>query len=283
MAYRFLLEVPDGLADDASVAVNSAGDAQVVVLRSKSHSLTWEDPHVDMTVAAHSLNVVRTIYAWFEGFRDAKPEVGLVLHSGERILLTDHSRVDVAAIIRRDQPWVERTAPKIGDHEDDYFAPAVRKEAPVTESAVVPAPSAKAVLVQAVSHLAIRVADLPRAEAFYTEMLAMDVVAREKRGAAGAGYEPTDSAVSADVSFLRNGPLVIALHANPASARLERSLLDHISIELDGASFHRVKGTALMRGYEIVATGETAAAFRDPFGIVWEIAITGNAPFHATA
>jgi len=281
MAYRFLLEVPEGLASPATQAVSRAGDAEVVVVRSKSHSLTWEDPHVDMTVAAHSLNVVRTLYAWYGGFIGGKPEVGLVLHSGQRILLADHSAVELAAIIRRDQPWVERTAPKIGDHEEDYAPRVTPQEAPVSESAVVPAAPAKSVTVQAVSHLAIRVSDLPRAEAFYGEMLGLDVVAREKRGA--QGYEPAADAASADVSFLRNGPLVVALHANPAGARLERSLLDHISIELDAASFQRVKGAALMRGYELTANATTAAAFRDPFGIVWEIAVAGNPAFHATA
>ena len=282
MAYRFLLEVPEALATDAGVAVSRAGDAQVVVLRSKSHSLTWEDPHVDMTVAAHSLGVVRTIYDWIERSKPTLPEVGLVLHSGERILLADHSRVDVAALIRRDQPWVERTAPKIGDHEDDYATVGVaQQEASMTESAVVPAAPAKPVTVQAVSHLALRVSDLDRAEAFYAEMLAMDVVAREKRGA--NGYEPAADVAAADVVFLRNGPLVIALHRNPAGARLERSILDHISIELDATSYQRIKGAALMRGYEFVANADTAAAFRDPFGVVWEIAVAGNPSFHATA
>jgi catechol 2,3-dioxygenase-like lactoylglutathione lyase family enzyme len=224
---------------------------------------------------------VRTIFAWFDGYRPGKPEVGLVLHSGQRILLTDHSAVEVAAIIRRDQPWVERTAPKIGDHEEDYAPRVTQQEAPVSESAVVPAAPAKSVTIQAVSHLAIRVSDLPRAEAFYSDMFALEVVAREKLGA--SGYEPTADAGSADISFLRNGPLVVALHANPAGARLERSLLDHISLELDATSYHRVKGAALMRGYEFTANADTAAAFRDPFGIVWEIAVAGNPAFHATA
>ncbi len=164
MAYRFLLEVPESLADDAGTAVGAAGDAQIVVRRSKSHSLTYDDPYVDMTVAAHSLEVVPAVFAWFDRFRPSQPEIGIVLHSGERLSLKDHSRASLAAAIRRDQPWVERTAPKIGDHEEDYGSTGTvaavrssRSAAALLESPteLVEAP-AKGVTIRALNHIALR-------------------------------------------------------------------------------------------------------------------------------
>ena len=46
MAYRFLLEVPRPLADDANVAVTASGVAQVVVVR-PAHGAGFDDNYVD--------------------------------------------------------------------------------------------------------------------------------------------------------------------------------------------------------------------------------------------
>ena len=74
MAYRFLLEVPEALADEAGIAVAAAGDAQVVVRRSKAHQQPYTEPYIDMTVAAHSLEVTQTLVAWQESLRLIKEE-----------------------------------------------------------------------------------------------------------------------------------------------------------------------------------------------------------------
>ena len=65
MAYRFLLEVPESVAEAASMAVERAGDTQVLVIR-PSHGLGVDDPYLDMTVAAHSLRVVDSLFDWYE-------------------------------------------------------------------------------------------------------------------------------------------------------------------------------------------------------------------------
>jgi hypothetical protein len=83
MAYRFLLEVPETLADAASIAVERVDDAQVLVAR-PSHGLGVDDPYVDMTVAAHSLRVVDSIFDWYESMSPPRGEVRMVLHGGER-------------------------------------------------------------------------------------------------------------------------------------------------------------------------------------------------------
>jgi catechol 2,3-dioxygenase-like lactoylglutathione lyase family enzyme len=291
MAYRFLLEVPESLADEAGVAVGAAGDAQIVVRRSKSHSLNYDDPYVDMTAAAHSLDVVQTLFSWLEGFRPNPPEIGIVLHSGERLSLKEHSRASLVAAIRRDQPWVERTAPKIGDHEEDYGSTGtiatIRSSRAATlepAMALIEAPT-KAVSIKALNHIALRVVSIRRAEEFYTDLFEMDVLGRTRivgkdQEAVGADFSWNVAGEhGADISYLQNGPLVLAIHRVGLGARIERSLLEHISLRLDASSFTRIKGQVLMRGYEIVAQTETDFAFRDPNNVVWDLDLAGNPVF----
>jgi catechol 2,3-dioxygenase-like lactoylglutathione lyase family enzyme len=289
MAYRFLLEVPEALADEAGIAVAAAGDAQVVVRRSKAHQHPYTEPYIDMTVAAHSLEVTQTLVAWQESLRPANHDIGIVLHSGERLPLKEHNRASLVAAIRRDQPWVERTVPKIGDHEEDYrMADLTRSRAAgvatleATERAEAPA---KAFNIRAVNHIAIRVTNLRRAEEFYSAFLEMDVLGRMKLDSDDQVSVPADFAwdvageYGADVTYLENGPLVLAVHRVGLGARIEPALLEHISLRVDAASFTRIKGLALMRGYEVVGQTETDFAFRDPFNVVWDLNLAGNPVF----
>ena len=66
---------------------------------------------------------------------------------------------------------------------------------------------------------------------------------------------------------------MIALQRLGRGARLERGLLDHVSIRVDATTFTTLKGEVLIRSMELVGSAETAFAFRDPFGIVWEITL----------
>src|SRR5262245_27501351 len=108
MAYRFLLEVPESLGAEANVAVGAADDAQVVVVRD-SHGRDFDEPYLDLTIAARTLRVIETLYDWFDQLGASRPDIGIVLHSGERLSLEAHDRDTLVAAIRRDQPWVERS------------------------------------------------------------------------------------------------------------------------------------------------------------------------------
>lgn len=292
MAYRFLVEVPESLADQANVAVGEAGDAQIVVVR--PHGRIYDEPYADLTVAAHSLRVIDTIYRWFDDLGASRPDIRIVLHSGERVSLEEHDRGSLVATIRRDQPWVERTIPKIGEH-DTVEAGAGSQELVSTEpggaQALVVTPTLEApedelpLRVRELNHIALRVQDLAKAERFYTDFLAMDLLGRARGGPEGllqpldgtyTWDEATRSGTEADVAYLRNGPLTLALHRLGRGARLERSLLDHISIRLDAIAFTELKGQVLVRSFEVLATAETAFMFRDPFGFVWEVTLHGS-------
>jgi catechol 2,3-dioxygenase-like lactoylglutathione lyase family enzyme len=294
MAYRFLLEVPESLSAEANIAVGAAEDAQVVVVRN-SHGRDFDEPYIDLTIAAHTLRVIETLYDWFDDLGASRPDIGIVLHSGERLSLEAYDRGSLVAAIRRDQPWVERSIPRIGDHlddltetDDDALGDPVE---PVTAAMARPAAPAtvveaeRAVVIRDLNHIALRVTDLAKAERFYVDFFAMEVVGRARRSPQG-GYtslngnyswdEATRTGQEADVTFLRNGPLTLALQRLGRGARLEWGLLDHISIRVDATTFINLKGQVLIRSYELLASAETAFAFRDPFGTTWEITLQGS-------
>jgi catechol 2,3-dioxygenase-like lactoylglutathione lyase family enzyme len=275
MAYRFLLEVPETLAAEAGMAVGEAGDAEVVVVRD-SYRTDFDTPYLDLTIAAQSLRVVDNIYQWLDSVGIEGPDVRLVLHSGEKLPLAERDKGSVIGAIRRDQPWVERSIPKIGDHEPEDPTSADKRHAAVADfGARAPAvETEREVVIRQLNHIALQVTDLPKAEAFYTSLFSMDLVGRARRSASGE-IELLDDGAEPTISFLRNGPLTIALEGAGRGARMERSILSHISIRVDAVTFTNLKGQALMRSYEMLMSTQTAFAFRDPFSVTWEITLYG--------
>lgn len=316
MAYRFLLEVPKALAAEGSVAVEQAEDAQVILVRD-SHGLGFEDPYVDLTVAAHSLRVIDTLYRWFDGLGASQPDIRIVLHGGERLAIEANDRGAMVAAIRRDQPWVERTIPKVGDHEEETFDPgftpgAGLREGQTRRTAIdgaggnAPAPAAGAALDQSwvgsgavtvqdtprtvrlrgFNHVAVQIGDLAKAERFYAEFFGMELLGRERRDRHGAlhalnGDYRWDDAVrtgtEADVTYMGAVPLTLALCRAGRGARLEAGVLDHLSVSVDAVTFATLKGEVLMRPLTVLGTGDASVTFRDPFGLVWEVTVRATA------
>ncbi len=303
MAYRFLFQVPASLADQANIAVGRPGDAQVVVVRPLNEGGEGQ-PYVDLTVAAHTLNVIDSLYDWFDELGASRPDLRIVLHSGERVMLEQLSRPDMVARIRRDQPWVERTIPMIGEHERETFTGggstgaglAVRQpegSTAVLERTWHSVPSIqqaeRRVEIKAVNHIAVNVMDLVKAEEFYQAFLSLDIVGRGRN--VNGRWEALDNTYSwsdaisrgepADVTFMRNGPLVLALHRRGLGARLERAAVDHISLRVDAGVFAGLKGLALMRSMEIVGESPGSITIRDPFLLTWEIGVMSLPEFLA--
>lgn len=307
MAYRFLLEVPEALAADASVAVERAEDAQVILIRN-SHGLGYDDPYVDLTVAAHSLRVVDSLYDWFDDLGASRSDLRIVLHGGDRLALEAQDRGATVAAIRRDQPWVERTLPKIGEHEEELFdrpradtrIDAAGGNAPVpagpaeamdpyttrTRAATVAPIPERAIRLLGLNHLAVRVGDLAKAERFYADFFGMAVIGRARRGPHG-GYQPItgdyrwDEAIregtEADVTFIRGGAVSLALTRAGRDARIDRTaILDHLSVAVDATTFVALRGEVLLRGFDTLMAANTAITFRDPFGLTWELVVQGT-------
>lgn len=303
MAYRFLLETPADLAPEASLAVNGTPDAQVILVRD-SHGLGFDDPYVDQTVAAHSLRVIDSLYDWFDGLGASRGDIRLVLHSGERVSLEATDRGAMVEAIRRDQPWVERTLPKVGEHAVlEFDSPATQPGEPLGVRidgagsnapdapfglAVAPPDLVRRVRLGHVNHIAVLVNELAKAENFYQTFLDMDLIGRFRRGGMGGlelveeGYDWTAAIHDgrpAEVSFLNNGAITLALVNAGRGARLDRGPIDHISVTVDGGSFDSLRGEALVRPLLVTNTSENAFRFVDPYGIGWEI--TREAPVAA--
>ena len=312
MAYRFLLEVPEPLAAEASVAVDGAGDAQVILVRD-SHGLGFDDPYVDLTVAAHTLRVIDRLYDWFDALGASRPDIRLVLHGGERLALEAHDRGAMVAAIRRDQPWVERSIPKVGEHVQESTtaftqgaglregedlaidaaggnAPAAGAELDASwgaPAAVAVPDMGRTVHFRALNHIAVQIMDLAKAERFYADFFGMELLGRARRGEGGA-YEAIDgdygwdeamrAGTPADVTFMANGPVTLALHRAGRGARLERGIVDHLSVAVDATTFSTLKGEALLRPMTVLASTDTAFTFRDPFDLVWELTVHASVP-----
>jgi hypothetical protein len=310
MAYRFLLEVPESLAEAASIAIEGAGDTQVLVVR-PSHGLGVDDPYLDMTVAAHSLRVVDLLFDWYETIGSPRPEVRIVLHGGQRHPLESVDRVRMVALIRRDQPWVERSIPHIGDHEpvaktprysvgpgasefepgpemtDGSASVAVAERGAGAGEVLSSGEPASALQIRAINYVLVQVNDLRRAEQFYQDFLAMQLLGRMCRGP-DATLVPLprdyswDQALQtgeiADISFLSNGPLTLAAQGVGLGAVLGQGALDTISLGVDSRTFTTLKGAVLMRPLTVLRSGIASFTFRDPFNVNWEIAVVGSVP-----
>lgn len=305
MAYRFLLEVPEALADAAAIAVERVGDTQVLVARS-SHGRSIDDPYLDLTVAAHSLQVIDSLYDWFDGLGASRPDLRIVLHGGERHQLEAIDRGRMVAMIRRDQPWVERSIPKVGEHEPTIepagfsTGPGVPPETLSIDSLAANAPAAilEAAVsdglehlgsfeLQAINYVMIQVNDLPKAEAFYQDFFAMRLLGRVRQGQDGAVTAlPADyswqramqTGELADVTFLSNGMVTLAVRRLGLAARLGAGAVERISIGVDSRTFNTLKGQALMRPLTVLRSDVASFVFKDPFAVVWEIAVVGSSP-----
>jgi len=213
--------------------------------------------------------------------------------------LADIEEGALISAIRRDQPWVETSIPKIGEHvPQPWIGPEASRGAAAVNAAIagdretfmeesIVVVEEPRVVIESVNYLAINVPDLSKAEAFYHELFGLQVVARTKSDEEGnyrllpADYNPVDAVLSgevADDSFMRNGALLIALHRVGRGARLERTMIDRVSIRVDAETFNRLRGQVLMRNYEHLGGGHTYFAFRDPYGVPWEVTMAGTLP-----
>jgi hypothetical protein len=296
MAYRFLLEVPAHLAEEASVVVTAAGDAQVLVSR-PGHGLGFDESYVNLTVAAHSLRLIEPLYAWAGDIGATRPEsrvyAGVVLHTGQRLGMHETDPAGMVAAIRRDQPWVERFTPKIGEHEFDL--PPTRRRQALAEATglAVAEPRADAVLavdlidaeevlsVRGDTYAVIQVNDLPVVERVYHDLLGLTIRQRLRQDRSGewieigSDYDHATAAqdgTEADIAFLANGALHIALMRVGRSIRLDyANVVNELSITVSPGTAARIKALVLMRNYTMLTSTGPAFGFRDPFGVVWNV------------
>jgi catechol 2,3-dioxygenase-like lactoylglutathione lyase family enzyme len=137
----------------------------------------------------------------------------------------------------------------------------------------------------AIDHIAIRVADVRRAEAFYHEFFEMDIVMRARRigdewepiatdfdwhEALGAGFFP-------DLVYLRNGPLSLyVINAGRGAVMIEPRLA-HIGLRVTPQTLTALRGIALIRAFSVVEDSPHTFRFRDPYGLTWNLTDASDA------
>jgi catechol 2,3-dioxygenase-like lactoylglutathione lyase family enzyme len=303
MAYRFLLEVPAVFAEDANAVVGSVDDAQVLVTRN-SHGLGFDDTYVDLSIASHSLKVIPVLYDWASDIgatrQDSRIVVRVVLHDGRRIGLHEADAPAMVAAIRRDQPWVDRSMPKIGEHEPTEISRVRRRQAALAASGgagitLAPDnqpqfPAVKSVIVERTAaeftwnndeYALVTVSNLASAERFYSDVLGLNLVCRLKQDEPGnwrelplaydheeANYHNTE----ADRVLLEHGVLRLALARAGHGARLNYATVEtHFSLLVEPDVLANLRATVLMRGYDLLEDTGRDITFRDPFGVAWSV------------
>ena len=141
--------------------------------------------------------------------------------------------------------------------------------------------------IRAVNYVLIQVNDLRKAEAFYQDFFAMNLLGRVRRNADGtllpmARDFSWDAALQTgdlpDITFLGNGPLVLAAQRVGLGVVLQQGPIDLVSVGVDARTFAALKGQVLMRPLTVLRSGVASFAFRDPLGVNWEIAVAGSVP-----
>ena len=169
---------------------------------------------------------------------------------------------------------------------DNEFLPVPGERTPVGDAGgVIAAP--RPIQLRALNHVAIRVNELDKAEAFYTSFFGMTVIGRARRGPTG-GYRPVpgiadpaaafESSREADVTFLHSEALTFALRRVGRGDRIEtNAVLDHLSVDVDIHGFAELRAEVLMRNFDVLMLAPEALTFRDPFGVVWEVTLDEDA------
>lgn len=316
MAYRFLYEVSGSLLNDANVVINAVPDAQVVVVRN-GHGLGFDQDSKDLTVAAQSLRVLDAIYAWYADLQSVEPlgrhPFFIALHSGQRLGVHDTPKDRMVAAIRRDQPWVERTLPKIGEHDtkidpgtmviETLDVPAERVPTSsigtatgtgvatsTIEILAVDDRAAERINVAGVPHVLLHVIDIAKPEHVYRELFGADIVARgvlDAHDRLDLLPPAQDTEVEAQLgtepayAFLRNGPLHIALERMGRGLPLARYRVIEppVQMAVTRPSLDRIRANVLMRSWQVLDSQADALLFRDPFAFTWAVIVDeGMAP-----
>ena len=307
MAYRFLLEVPEELYEQANVVINHAPNAGITDTHDGIAG-DFDSRGITITLFAHSLEVVGLLRDWYDDVRanipDARP-VNYRFMDGTRVHVADADPSAVVAAIRHDQPWVDRSIPKIGDHAfrtgpAEALKPAmasVETRSSQTGAALVNAPRVGNVTILATDEptdhptvtidgatmLNLPMIDLFRAERAYAEVFGAQLVDRADRDGHGGfvwhNAEPghwsdVRTVPEADYAFLQNGPLTLALErmGRAEPLHVHGNVPAPVKLLVPDASLDTIQAEALVRNWTVMDNNTPGIfVFRDPFGFTWEI------------
>lgn len=307
MAYRFLLEVPRSLYEQANVVISHAPGAGI----NDTHNGIagdFDNNGITVTVSAHSLEIVSRLRDWYDDVQANIPNAEVVNYyftDGTRVPVGEADPSDIVAAIRRDQPWVDRSIPRIGEHQTrtgpaTALKPAMASVETLTNrtgAALINAPRVgnitiiatdeptdhPTITIDGATMLQLPMIDLFRAEQAYAEVFGAQLVDRADRDGHG-GYiwhnaqpgQQSDvrTVPEADFAFLQNGPLTLALERLGRAVPLDvhANVPSPVKLLVSDDSLETIKAEALVRNWTVMDdTTPGIFVFRDPFGFTWEI------------
>lgn len=287
MAYRFVLTVPEAVHEDAKEAIDASPGADVLISR-RSRVINPDHPVGEITVVAHTLDVIDTLYAWAAEV-DVLTDVQLDAHKGEQLTLSAYDPRSLRRIIQGDQYWFENTVARIS-HVDDR---AMEGGVPVSEVpyggraassvALVPAPTE--VTLGPIDHIALKVRDIARAERFYQSFFGMNVMYRAYREDERWLFLEDDFSWEASISTgvkpeivrLENGPVALVLINVGIGFTLHENRVGYVSVSVPQTTLNDLRGQALFSSYTVQEDTPHSFRFVDPFGLVWQLVAGGDA------
>lgn len=285
LAYRFLLEVPEAVHEDAKIAIGGARDAQILIER-HPHALNHDDAYAQLTVTAHTLDVVDALYAWMQEGA-VQQDVFLEAFKGERLRLADYDARSLRRRIQGDQYWMENTVPRIA-HVGQTLMEGGARVADVPYGGRLASGSAlvaadELVRINAIEHIAVRVRDMAKAEHYYRQFFGMQVAYRARRD--GERWQHLDAkfdwvasihtGIFPEIVRLENAPLNLLLINVGAGAVLHENRVAYISLDVPLETLQALRGKVLFASYTIQEDSPRAFRFVDPFGVAWQLVATG--------
>lgn len=281
MAYRFVLDLPEVSHADAKTVIDSVADAQVLIDR-HPRAANPENARAELTVAAHSLDVIDALYAWMAE-RDINQDVFLHAFKGQRIHLPEYDARTMRSMIQGDQYWFENTVPRLHYVDQAFMEGGARvSDVPfggrsATGTAIVPAETR--VDLGTIDHVAVRVRDMRRAEAFYQDFFGMSVIYRAYQDqdrwhhfdADFDWIESISTGVAPEIVRLENGAIAILLINVGGGAVMHEQRVAYISVSVPMETLNALRGRVLFSSFTLQEDSSHAFRFVDPFGLTWQI------------
>jgi hypothetical protein len=284
MAYRFILEVPESIGEEAKIVVDQAPEAEVLIAR-HSRPVDSTLTRREITVVAHSLEVIDQLYSWLRT-QDEAAKIELEPFGGPRVHLSQYSSYQVKALIQGDQYWMETTMPNIAHLSSPgtttLVVPATETVMPAglsppSEGPIITVPKTLEFFTS--EQVLIRVRDIRWAETVYRDLFEMDVVIRARR--AGDQWEPLPrdfdwevgirTGVYPELAVLQHEPLSLVLLSVGRGSAASELELQHVNLVVSPKSLLTLRAKVLMHPFPMAENQPHYFTFRDPYGTVWHI------------
>ena len=282
MAYRFVLDVPTAVEEDAKAIIATVKDAQILVERHPRDLAMGAEPRAELSVAAHSLQVLDTLYGWIAD-RGLTQGIFIRAYEGGQLDLATTDASTLRRLVQGDQYWFQYTVPRIQHVARGWMEGGARvadvpyggREA--TDIAVLTAENR--VDLGGVDHVAVRVRDMRLAERFYNDFLGMDVLYRARRvddrwqhyGPDFSWDESIATGVVPDIIRLQNAPVALLLINAGAPAVLHEARVAYVSLNAPQSTLDHLRGRVLFNSWTLQEDSPRSMRFVDPFGITWQI------------